>query len=69
MDNGSFERNLNVNFLLLIPNKSGVVDLKDFESIRLVGGLYKLLTKVLTYRLKNVVGKVVSAYEWCLYEG
>lgn len=69
MDNGSFERNLNVNFLLLIPNKSGVVDLKDFESIRLVGGLYKLLTKVLTYRLKNVVGKVVSAYEWCHYEG
>ncbi|RVX15999.1 hypothetical protein CK203_005829 [Vitis vinifera] len=36
-------------------------DLKDSRSISLVGGLYKLLAKVLANRLKKVVGKVVSS--------
>ncbi|RVW86012.1 hypothetical protein CK203_041518 [Vitis vinifera] len=39
----------------------GAKDLRDFRSISLVGGLYKLLTKVLANRLKKVVGKVVSS--------
>ena len=36
------------------------MDLKDFRLISLVGGLYKLLAKVLTNRLKMVVGEMVS---------
>ena len=46
---------------MLIPKKGGVEDLKDSRSISLVGGLYKLLAKVLANRLKKVVGKVVSS--------
>lgn len=34
-------------------------DLKDFRLIRLVENLYKLLAKVLTIKLKKVIGKVV----------
>ena len=47
-------------FLVLVPKKGGADDLRDFRPIRLVERLYKLLAKVLTNRLKNVVGKVVS---------
>ena len=46
--------------MVLIPKKSGVEDLGDFRPISLLGGLYKLLAKVLVNRLKKVVGNVVS---------
>ena len=56
-----FVRSLNSTFLILIPKKAGAEDLRDFRLISLVGGLYKLLAKVLANRLKKVVGKVVSS--------
>ncbi|RVW15620.1 hypothetical protein CK203_077767 [Vitis vinifera] len=38
----------------------GVEDLGDYRPISLLGGLYKLLAKVLANRLKKVIGKVIS---------
>ena len=59
-DQRSFAKRLNTTFLVLIPKKGGVEDLGDFRPISLLGGLYKLLAKVLANRLKKVLGKVVS---------
>ncbi|RVW34357.1 Transposon TX1 uncharacterized 149 kDa protein [Vitis vinifera] len=59
-EHNSFVKSLNNTFLVLIPKKSGVEDLGDFRPISLLGGLYKLLAKVLANRLKKVIGKVVS---------
>ncbi|RVW87974.1 hypothetical protein CK203_033881 [Vitis vinifera] len=50
------------------PN-GGVEDLKDFRLISFVGSLYKLLAKVLTDRLKKVVGKVASCSQNAFVEG
>ena len=55
-----FLKSLNNTFLVLLPKKGGVEDLRDFRPISLLGGLYKLLAKVLANRLKKVIGKVVS---------
>ena len=62
-EHSSFLKSLNNDFLILIPNKSGVEDLGDFRPISLLGGLYKLMAKVLANRLKKVVGKVVSTVQ------
>ena len=59
-EHNSFVRSLNNTFLVLIPKKSGAEDLRDFRPISLLGGLYKLLAKVLANRFKKVIGKVVS---------
>ncbi|RVW68028.1 Transposon TX1 uncharacterized 149 kDa protein [Vitis vinifera] len=59
-EHSSFLKSLNNTFLVLIPKKCGAEDLGDFRPISLLGGLYKLLAKVLANRLKRVVGKVVS---------
>ena len=59
-DQSSFLKSLNTTFLVLIPKKGGVEDLGDFRPISLLGGLYKLMDKVLANRLKKVIGKVVS---------
>ena len=59
-EQSSVIKSLNTTFLVLIPKKGGVEDLRDFRPISLLGGLYKLLAKVLANRLKKVIGKVVS---------
>ena len=59
-EQNSFLKSLNTTFLVLIPKKGGVEDLGDFRPISLLGGLYKLMAKVLANRLKKVIGKVVS---------
>ncbi|RVW23505.1 Transposon TX1 uncharacterized 149 kDa protein [Vitis vinifera] len=68
-ERGKFVRSLNTTFLVLIPKKCGAEDLSDFRPISLVGGLYKLLAKVLANRLKKVVGKVVSSTQNAFVEG
>ena len=59
-ETGKFVRSLNTTFIVMIPKKGGAKDFKDFKPISLVGSLYKLLAKVLTNRLKRVMGKLVN---------
>ena len=66
---GRFVRSLNAIFLVLIPNKGGAEDLKDFRPISLVGGLYKWLAKLLANRLKGVLAKVISMSQNAFVEG
>ena len=46
-----FEKSLNATFLALIPKKVDAEDVKDFRPINLVGGLYKIIAKVLANRM------------------
>lgn len=57
---GKFERSLFATFIALLPKKAGVVDIKDFRLISLVGGVYKIIFKVLANWLKIVLEKVIS---------
>ncbi|KAJ9708014.1 hypothetical protein PVL29_000195 [Vitis rotundifolia] len=66
---GKFQRSLNSTFLLLIPKKEGAEDLKDFRPISLVGSAYKLLAKVLSNRLKSVMGEVISDSQHAFVQG
>ena len=43
--------------------------MKDFRPISLIGGLFKLLAKVLANRLKTVVGEVVLDTEHAFIQG
>ena len=58
-ERGKFIRSLDTTFLVLLPKKRGTDDFRDYRPINLVGGLCKLLAKVLSKRLK-VVSKVAS---------
>ena len=64
-----FVRSLNATFLVLIPKKGNVEDIKDYRPISLLGGLYKILAKVLANRLRRVIDKVVSPSQNAFMEG
>ena len=44
-------------------------DFKDLRSLNLVGGLYKILTKVLANMIKRVMDKVISKSQNAFVEG
>ena len=58
---GQFEKSLNVTFIALIPKKAATVEIKGFQPISLVGGVYKILAKVLASHLCLVLGEIISA--------
>ena len=49
-----FEKNLNASFLAFIPKKVDAVEIKDFQPISLVGGICKIISKVLASHLRRV---------------
>jgi hypothetical protein len=57
---GQFENSLNATFFALIPKKNDAMNIKDFRLISLIGSVYKLLSKVLANRLKEVLDDVIS---------
>ena len=59
-ERGQFEKSLNATFISLIPKKSDAVEVKYFRPISLIGGVYKIIAKVLANRLKEVIGDVIS---------
>ena len=64
--NGRFVRSLNTTFLVLVPKKVGAEDLKDYRPISLMESLYKWIAKVLSNRLKRVMGKISECSSECL---
>ena len=68
-EQGKFVRSINATFLVLIPKKQNVEDLKDLRLISFVGGFYKILAKVLANRIKRVLGKVISPVQSAFVEG
>ena len=68
-EQGRFVKNLNASFLVLIPKKQTVEDFKDLRPISLVGGLYKIMSKVLANRIKRVLDKVISKSQNAFIKG
>jgi len=67
--NGIFEKSFNATFLALIPKKPGAEELKDFRPISLIGGVYKIISKLITERLKTVMGKLVDVHQMAFLKG
>ena len=63
-----FVKSMNSLFLVLIL-KGGANDLKYFQSISLVGTIYKFLATFYQASLKKVISKVVSSFQNAFVEG
>lgn len=57
---GKFVKILNNTFNITVRKRVEAEDFKDYRLISLVGSLYKLITKILANRIRNVMSKLVS---------
>ncbi|XVE80966.1 hypothetical protein DITRI_Ditri15bG0024200 [Diplodiscus trichospermus] len=60
---GSFDGKINNSFISLIPKCENPVELKEYRPISLMGCVYKVLAKVLSRRLRKVMGQQILM-EW-----
>lgn len=60
LNSGSVIDNLNHTFISLIPKTKSPKTAKDFRPIRLCNFLYKIISKTIANRLKNLPPKLVS---------
>jgi len=67
--NGKLSKGVNSTFIALIQKVNSPKRLNDFRPISLVGCMYKVLAKVLTNRLHEVVGRVVSDSQSAFVKG
>nr|KAJ0213400.1 hypothetical protein LSAT_V11C400190820 [Lactuca sativa] len=62
---GEFSRDCNASFISLISNIRDTLSLKDYMMVNLIGCMYKILSKILSLRIKKflkIVGPEQSAY-------
>ncbi|GJT27238.1 RNA-directed DNA polymerase, eukaryota [Tanacetum coccineum] len=59
----------NSNFIALIPKIPDANMVKDFRPISLIGSFYKIITKILTNRLVNVIGDLVNEVQSAFVAG
>ena len=53
-------RHLNVTWVSLIPKVENPTAIEDFRTISMVGSLYKIIAKILSSRLKEVIAPLID---------
>jgi hypothetical protein len=66
---GKFEKSFNATFVSLIPEKFGTVEIKYYRPISLLGGVYKIISRVPTNMLKSILRKIVSSSQNAFIRG
>jgi hypothetical protein len=60
LNSGSILKSINHTYIALIPKKQNPTKVTDFRPISLCNVLYKILSKVLTNRLKSILPHIIS---------
>ncbi|KAA3478413.1 LINE-1 reverse transcriptase isogeny [Gossypium australe] len=66
---GKLEKSINSSFITLIPKVENPIDISDFRPICLVSSLYKIVSKVLSRRLREIVEEVVTDTQCAFIRG
>lgn len=55
-----FEKSLKSTFIAPIPKIADTHEIKDFRAINLIGGIYKIISKVVANRMSLVMSNIIS---------
>nr|KAJ0191688.1 hypothetical protein LSAT_V11C800406980 [Lactuca sativa] len=68
-ESGSFARGCNSSFITLAPKIKDPLCLNDYRPISLIGCLSKIISKLLSNRLKSVIGNLIGDMQSAYVEG
>ncbi|XP_022028823.1 uncharacterized protein LOC110929940 [Helianthus annuus] len=63
------ERGCNASFIALIPKVKNPQSVEEFRPISLIGVIYKIIAKILAFRLKKVIPSLVNPVQTAFVEG
>jgi len=66
---GKLPNSVNITWVTLIPKKKDAVDLKDFRPISTVGSIYKVIAKILSRRLREVMLDLIGTAQTAFVKG
>lgn len=58
---GTINKSMNYTFITLIPKKDGPLSPSDFRPLSLITSVYKIIAKVLSKRIREVTGDIISS--------
>lgn len=67
--NGKIVSGLNPSFISLIPKKPSPQTIEDYRPISLIGGAYKIISKLLANRLAKVIGTIIGPNQSAFFGG
>lgn len=68
-ENGVINSCTNASFICLIPKKDRSINIKDYRPISLVTSLYKIIAKVLSLRLREVLSETITEAQGAFVKG
>ena len=66
---GIINQSINVTFIVLLPKKSQTKKVSDFRPISLITCLYKIIAKVLSWRLRGVLHETIHSTQGVFVQG
>uniref|UniRef100_A0A803P465 Reverse transcriptase domain-containing protein n=1 Tax=Cannabis sativa TaxID=3483 RepID=A0A803P465_CANSA len=66
---GSIQGSINETFICLIPKKLGSCRVRDYRPISLITSVYKIIAKMLSIRLRGVLGETILETQSAFVEG
>ena len=66
---GIINQNTNASFIILLPKKSLTKKISDFRPISLITNLYKIIVKVLSRRLREVLHETIHSTQGVFVQG
>lgn len=66
---GKLPRGINSSFMVLTPKVAGTCILLEFWPISLINGIYKMISKVLSFRLRAVLLSIIAENQQAFLKG
>jgi len=68
-ETGKLHECFNTTWVALIPKKKGILEASEFRPISLVGSLYKVIAKILSRRIREVMPSIIGETQTTFVSG